>query len=101
MLTNSQQNFLLQPNTGGLTNAVFNAPLKTSWAPLWSKYRGTLYKNMLPATTESYVDLGSKTVILQPWRRMSFGSKVVTIDGSGLNINPISANARLGFVWQP
>lgn len=45
-----------------------NIPTATSWAPLWSKFRGTPLNGVLPVTAESYVDPGSKTVVLTPFR---------------------------------
>lgn len=63
-----------------------NLGTRVSWAPLWSKYRSTPYKNALPSTAESYGDLGSKTVILQPFRRIQWPNEFRTIDGTSVNV---------------
>jgi len=65
-----------------------NFPLSTGWALLWSKYRNTVYKGMLPVTAASYADLGNKTVILTPFRRVSYPATPIgvrTQDGSSTN----------------
>ncbi len=79
-LFNPSADLLVQPTY----NPSNNFPLRASWAPLWSKYRSTVYKNLLPVTAEAYADLGSKTVILTPFRRIEF-PVTRTMDGTGLN----------------
>lgn len=64
-----------------------NFPVRTSWAPLWSKYRNTSYKRNVPVTSSSYADLGSKTVILSPFRRIIWPTLITTIDGTAANPN--------------
>ena len=64
-----------------------NLGARVAWAPLWSKYRAATYNNMLPVTSEIYADLGSKTVIVSPFRRIDF-TNPMTIDGNGANPNP-------------
>ena len=49
-----------------------NYQLRTAWAPLWSKFRDSTYKSLLPVTSESYADLGSKTVVLSPFQEIGF-----------------------------
>ncbi len=66
-----------------------NFPLKTGWAALWSKFRSAAYRNLLPVTTESYADLGSRTIVLQPFRRILWPS-ILTMDGTAANYNPTS-----------
>jgi hypothetical protein len=67
-----------------------NKSARVAWAPLWSKYRSTPFNNLLPVTSEIYADLGSKSVIITPFRRVDFvapqGS--LTIDGNAANPNP-------------
>jgi hypothetical protein len=64
-----------------------NTPTRTAWALLWSKYRNGTYQNLLPVTAENYIDLGSKTVILTPFRRIELPDKVFTFDGTYANPN--------------
>jgi hypothetical protein len=61
-----------------------NVPLRTAWAPLWSKYRNTVYRGLVPVTAESYADLGSKSVILTPFRRIVMPTLLQPLDGNGL-----------------
>jgi len=61
-----------------------NYPLRTAWALLWSKYRNSVYKNLLPVTAEAYADLGSKTIVLTPFRRIEFPA-TRTLDGTTAN----------------
>ncbi len=49
-----------------------NQNLRTTWAMLWSKFRSSTYNSVLPSTSEAYVDPGSKTVVLTPFRLMPF-----------------------------
>jgi hypothetical protein len=62
-------------------------PLTVSWAPLWSRYRRAMWANLLPSTAAAYVDQGSKTVILTPWRAVQMPAQVKTQDGGALNGN--------------
>ena len=61
-----------------------NKGARVQWAALWSKYRKEAINGLLPSTTETYVDPGSKTVVLAPFRRIDF-PETVTIDGRGAN----------------
>jgi hypothetical protein len=65
-----------------------NLPTRVGWAPLWSKFRNGEYKGSLPVTTETYVDPGSKTVILQPLRRIDWPDEFVPMDGTSVNFAP-------------
>lgn len=67
-----------------------NFPVMTSWAPLWSKYRNNTYKRNVPATSPSYADLGSKTIIVSPFRRIIWPTSATTIDGSAANPNVLT-----------
>jgi hypothetical protein len=62
-----------------------NVPLRVAWAPTWPKYNGAMYYGALPTTAEAYADLGSKTVILTPFRRVVMPVEFKTLDGSGLH----------------
>lgn len=62
-----------------------NLPTRVSLAALWSKYRKTLFQTALPVTAESYVDVGSKTLVLNPLRRVDMPDVVTTMDGTAAN----------------
>ncbi len=64
-----------------------NTTLNTVWTALWSKYRNTVFHNLLPVTSESYVDLGSKTLILTPFRRIELPTNSYALDGTYVNAN--------------
>jgi hypothetical protein len=72
------------------STALGNIPTRIAWAPLWSKYRQTTYKNMIPVTSETYGDLGSKTVVLTPFRRVAWPAEFRTMDGTSVNVAPTS-----------
>lgn len=55
-----------------------NVPLSCGWAPLWSKYRSDVFAGRVPVTAESYVDPGSKTVILSPFRQIDLPANDTT-----------------------
>ena len=83
----------MQTNTGGdyllkipftLTN---NYPLQTAWAPLDASFRLQPYAGSLPVVAESYMDPGSKTVVLKPFRRVPIPT-LRTVDGTLANLNP-------------
>jgi len=61
-----------------------NVPMRVAWAPTWPKYNGSMYFGALPTTAEAYADLGSKTVILTPWRRIVMPVDFRALDGSSL-----------------
>jgi hypothetical protein len=61
-----------------------NKGSRVSWAPLWGKYRGTPLNGLLPVTAEAFSDLGSKTIIMSPFRRVTLPN-LVTIDGNAAN----------------
>ena len=64
-----------------------NQGSRVAWAPLWSKYRSATFNNLLPVTSEIYADLGSKTIILTPFRKINFHN-LLTIDGDAANPVP-------------
>ncbi len=73
-------------------------PLKTAWAPLWSKFRTAMFKGLLPVTAEAYADLGSKSIVLQPFRKITWPS-LTTMDGTAANPRPapfVSGTAGIG-----
>jgi len=84
LLTNTSNELLLQPSATPFTPTQ-NTPLRTAWAPLWSKYRSATYKTHLPVTAESFADLGSKTIALTPFRRVGFPQKLIVQDGTVAN----------------
>ena len=72
-----------------------NYPVKTGWAPLWSRFRGgdtnsAPYKRNLPVTASAYADLGSKTLIVSPFRSITWPSAFVTMDGTAANVSTSS-----------
>ena len=64
-----------------------NIPLRAAWVPLWSKFRNAMFRSLLPVTAEAYVDPGSKTVALTPFRRIPMTAFCRPIDGTAKNIN--------------
>lgn len=64
-----------------------NKGARVAWAPLWSKYRSSTLQGLLPVTSEMYADLGSKTVVVSPLRRLDFPD-LFTIDGRSANPDP-------------
>jgi hypothetical protein len=64
-----------------------NKGARVGWAPLWSKYRSSTFNGLLPVTSEVYADLGSKTVVVSPFRRIDFPD-LLTLDGRAANPNP-------------
>lgn len=79
-LYNPSTELLVQPTAQPANNYA----LRAAWALQWSKIRSSVYKNLLPTTAEAYADLGSKTIILTPFRRIEFPT-TRTMDGSNLN----------------
>ncbi len=67
-----------------------NQGLRTSWFPLWSKFRETTYRGLVPVTAETFADLGSKTVVVTPFRRIDWPDDFRTKDGTGANLNTAS-----------
>lgn len=82
LMVNPNSDLMVQQH--GVTSSS-HPSLRASWAPLWSKFRNSMYKNLLPVTAEAYADLGSKTMILSPFRRVTFPAATMTVDGSGAN----------------
>jgi hypothetical protein len=76
---------LMTKQSGIPTN---NKSAQVAWAPLWSKYRPAPLNGALPVTAETYADLGSKTLIVTPFRRIDFPTPL-TIDG--IAANPVPA----------
>lgn len=64
-----------------------NQGSRVAWAPLWSKFRSATFNNLLPVTSEVYADLGSKSILLTPFRRINLPN-VLTIDGNAANPVP-------------
>ncbi len=62
-----------------------NYGLRTGYAPLWSRMRRAVYNGQIPVTAETYADLGSKTLILQPFRRITLPANLLTQDGGVTN----------------
>lgn len=85
----------IQPSTELLLSPsgvpATNFPVKTGWAPLWSKFRSGMYKNNLPVTAEAYADLGSRSIILTPFRRITWPTEIRTMDGTAANVSTTAA----------
>jgi len=64
-----------------------NSSMRVAWAPLWSKYRGDTFNNLLPVTAEAYADPGSRTIILSPFRTIDLPNESRALDGTSLNVN--------------
>ena len=64
-----------------------NINARVAWVPLWSKYRSDVLNGLLPVTSGVYADLGSKTVVVTPFRRIDFPN-LLTMDGRAANPNP-------------
>lgn len=62
-----------------------NLGTKVGWSLLWSKFRGQIYKGLVPVTAEAYADLGSKSVMVQPFRRINWPTEFRTYDGTAAN----------------
>ena len=74
-------------------------PMHTGWLPLWSRFRNTTYRSALPVTSEAYVDPGSKSVALTPFRYFEWPLYIKTMDGTSTNPYPFfksGANMRSG-----
>jgi hypothetical protein len=64
-----------------------NIPTRAAWALLWSQFRDGAFRGLLPVTAESYVDPGSKTIVLRPYREIELPTKIQVLDGSAVNVN--------------
>jgi len=61
-----------------------NQRLDTAWALLWSKYRTEPFQQLIPVTAGSYVDPGSRTVVVQPFRRIVM-PQLRTLNGAAIH----------------
>jgi hypothetical protein len=75
-----------------------NTPMYTAWAPMCSAYRNTTLNGLLPVSAESYVDPGSKTVVLTPWKKVPLvtGTMLATVDSSVNNSDGVMPPTDLG-----
>jgi hypothetical protein len=84
---------LLFPSADLLLNqqqvATNSFSLRTTWVPFWGKYANGDAPR-IPVTSEAYTDLGSKTLVLQPLRRIDLPDSVITFDGTSPNQRPTS-----------
>lgn len=64
-----------------------NIPLRAGWLPLWSRNRGSVFYGQLPVTAEAYVDPGSKSVAITPFRRITLPATLRSLDGSYSNVD--------------
>lgn len=78
-----------------------NQGTSVTWLPLWQKYRPYTYKRNVPASAECFADLGSKSIVVAPFRRITMASTFVSMDGTAANpwvTQPISG---VGFSTSP
>jgi len=61
-------------------------PMHVGWSALRSSDLNTVYKGLIPVTTEAYADPGSKTLVLQPFRTIGM-PLFATLDGTSANVN--------------
>ena len=62
-----------------------NVKVPTSWFPLWNQMQDNVSQGLLPVAAPSFVDPGSKTVAMTPFRRLDLPANQLTQDGSSLN----------------
>jgi len=65
-----------------------NYRLSTGHVVQWSKFRYETGFDGPPVTAESYLDHGSKTLVLQPFRLMDWPDNFITIEGTAANLRP-------------
>lgn len=82
--TTTNTDILVSPQAVPSSNFALNA----GWLPLWSQIRGSVFRGSLPSTTECYIDPGSKSLVLQPYRRIVWPTEFITMDGSVANVSP-------------
>ena len=80
---NPSTELLLQPQ--GIPGG--NLQTRVGWSLLWSKFRSSTYKRLVPVTTGTYADMGSKSVFLTPFRRVAWPTEFRTVDGTAANPN--------------
>lgn len=78
------------------TAAANTFPLRVKGLSFWSKYQNTVVYERLPVTAEAYAELGSKTLVLQPLRRVDLPDTSVTIDGTAANLRPTFFHTSTG-----
>jgi hypothetical protein len=66
---------------------ALNVPMRVSWTALWSKFQTDTLRGLLPSTSEAYADLGSKTVVLTPFRRIVPPAVLRSYDGDHVNVD--------------
>lgn len=91
---NPSTDLLLRPS-GNPSN---NQTTKVSWELLWSKFRNAPYKGLLPATSEVYGDLGSKSVAITPFRRVVWPTDFKAMDGTAANPGAVVSSGALGAI---
>jgi hypothetical protein len=63
-----------------------NIPTRVVTPLLWSKFRTTTYGTYLPSTSETYVDPASKTLVLNPLRRIDMPDSIRVCEGTCTNL---------------
>jgi hypothetical protein len=59
--------------------------LSTAWLPLWQRYQSGTFKNNVPVQCETFADLGSKSIVVAPFRRMVMPTSFFAMDGRVAN----------------
>ncbi len=75
--------------------------VSVGWLPLWQKYRSNIYKNHVPIQSECFGDLGSKSVVVSPFRQISMPTTFTTIDGTVANPWTTTPITGVGFATAP
>jgi hypothetical protein len=78
-----------------------NQQVSVTWLPLWQKYRGNVYKNNVPVQSECFGDLGSKSVVITPFRRIIQAASFTTMDGTIANPYTTTSISGIGFSTSP
>lgn len=77
-----------------------NIPISVAYAPLWSKFRKGVFNGQVPATAESYIDPGSRTVVLSPFRQIALpGSSTAVYAYKDNNVNGASVGVMPVADW--
>ncbi|MFA5054373.1 MAG: hypothetical protein WC565_09955, partial [Parcubacteria group bacterium] len=88
----------INPSSSLLTQRIgtpeANLSTRVSHPTFWSKSYGV--PSGMSVTAESYVDVGSKTVVLNPLRQIDLPDTMLTMDGTAANLANLYASASAG-----
>lgn len=77
-----------------------NISMTAGWAALWSKFRSGMFAGQVPVTAESYVDPGSKTIVLSPFRQLGLPTLNTPVFRATRDSTP-TLNGGLGLMPNP